>query len=250
MLKIVSETLVMHSQTLIQAMDEYAYKTWVTNGAECGIKNAIPEFDHSAISREAMASVVARILMDAIAAMNANCDYFYRPEITLPQIPTEKYKAWRESGNAGMFTIAEMYDAHCRELKLSPLLEGAIKWYSTRFVGEIYAIVCGSFTEWENDNIIYADWQTLTQQLLDGRVILALLDQKDYSYVTDADTLEELRDEIVAHPHGFLIQDEAKVLYDSIPRYILDNDDQDSDARPGIELYMLYPEVVAQLKNL
>ncbi|QVW28733.1 hypothetical protein pEaSNUABM8_00236 [Erwinia phage pEa_SNUABM_8] len=252
MIKLISETLTLHSQTLMEAMKEYAYKTWVTNSGECGVGNVIPNFDHDEVSREGMAGVVARILMDAIAAINANCDYIYHPEITLPQIPTEKYRKWRESGNTGMFTIMEMYDAHCRELKMSPLLEGAIKWYSTRFVDEIYGIVSRNHADFGTDGstLVYITHPMLTKMLLDGRVILPLLEFDDYTFGAEGDSIDDIRDTIMATEYGFLVQDEMYVLFDSAPRYILDNDDQDSEERPGVELWTLKPEVIEQIKNL
>lgn len=253
MRKLISETLTMHSQTLIKAMEEYAYKTWVTNAAECGVGNAVPNFDHEEVSREGMTFVVAQILIEAIAALNANCDYFYRPEVKLPQIPTAKYKEWREAGNAGMFTIGEMYDAHCRELKLSPLLEGAIKWYTTRFVSEIHEVISSVRPDgdcWGNDCLIYIDRDTLAKQLMDGVVVLPMLEFTDYSYVNGADTIDELREDMANTPFGFLVQDDMSVMYESAALYILDNDDQDSDERPGVELFALNVDVIAQLKNI
>ncbi|ANZ48514.1 hypothetical protein BIZ78_gp061 [Erwinia phage vB_EamM_Caitlin] len=252
MIKLISETLTLHSQTLIKAMEEYAYKTWVTNSGECGISNVIPEFDHAAVSREGMTAVVARLIVDACAALNAKYDYFYRPEVELPQIPTAKYKAWRESGNAGMFTIAEMYDAHCRELKFSPLLEGAIKWYTTRFVDEMYRL--GHLDEnepgWDNDTVLYIDWETLTRQLLEGRVVIPMLCHKDYEWKAEADNIDQMRKTIAETPYGFLFQNDSVVMYDYAGRYILSEEDQDSDEDPGVELYALKPEVIEQLKNL
>lgn len=252
MIKLISETLTMHSQTLIKAMEEYAYKTWVTNSGECGVGNVIPEFDHAAVSREGMTGVVARLICDAIAAMNARYDYVHRPEVELPQIPTAKYKAWRESGNAGMFTIAEMYDAHCRELKLTPLLNGAIKWYTTQFVDEIYRLGFSDdrFPGWENDSVVFMDWETLTRQLLDGRVILPVLSYTDYEWKAEADSVDGLRKAMAETPYGFLFQNDSYAMYDNAARYILDPDDQDSDEDPGVELYALKPEVIEQLKNL
>ncbi|ANZ48791.1 hypothetical protein BIZ83_gp062 [Erwinia phage vB_EamM_ChrisDB] len=252
MIKLISETLTMHSQTLMEAMKEYAYKTWVTNSAECGVGNAIPNFDHDAVSREGMAGVVARLILDALAATNARYDYIHHPEVELPQNPTPKYKAWRESGNAGMFTIMEMYDAHCRELKMSPLLNAAIKWFTTQFVDEMYRLGFADdrFPGWDNDSVVYVTWETLTQQLLDGRVILPVLSYTDYDWKAEAPSIDGIRKEIAETPYGFLFQNDSYVMYDYAARYILDPDDQDSDEDPGVELYALKPEVIEQLKNL
>lgn len=251
MRKVYSEILVMHSNQLIDAMTEHAYNSYVVGSAECGIGNCIPNFDTNLIGKRAMAEVVATLLIDAIASINANTTYMFHPKITLPQIPTKKYREWRESGNCGMFTIEEMYDAHCRELKLTPLLEGAIKWYTTQFVSEIYRMFCGDDdVGWEGKAVVWTTKEMLVDQLMNRSVVLALLEHGDYTFEAEADDFNDFKDEVFQVPYGFLMQEDMRVLYESIPSYILSSEDQSSDAEIGVELYSIKPDVIDRIKKL
>ena len=251
MRKVFSEILTMHTDCLMKGLCDYAYMTYIKGRAEVGIGDAIPNFDCAAISRKAMAEVVAQLLIDAIASINSNTGYDFHQRLMIPRIPTAKYKAWRESGNCGMFTIEEMFDAHCRELPASELVVGAMKWYVTRFVNEIYEMFGGDDQlGWEGKAVIFTQREVLIRQILEDRVCLALLEHGDYEFAAEADDISELRDEIFQWPYSFVMQGDIRVLQESIPTYILSAEDQDSEEEPGVELYTIKPGVIDKIKKL
>lgn len=251
MRKVFSEILTMHTDSLMKGLCDYAYMTYIKGRAEVGIGDAVPNFDCAAISRKAMAEVVAQLLIDAIASINGNAGYDFHQRLMIPRVPTAKYKAWRESGNCGMFTIEEMFDAHCRELPASELVIGAMKWYTTRFVNEIYNLFGGDDQiGWEGTAVIFTQRDMLVQQILDDRVCLALLEQGDYEFAAEAEDITDLRDELFQWPFSFVMQDDIRALQESIPTYILPAEDQDSEEKLGVELYVLKPGVIDKIKKL
>lgn len=251
MQKLYSETLVMHTTRLVEAMADYAYMLYVKGRADCGIGDAIPNFDCGEVGKQAMAEVVAELLLDAIMGINAGTGYSYRTVVKMPVIHTEKYQNWRNSGNCGMFTIQEMFDAHCRELPLGPLIEGAIRWYTREFVNEVQNIINNDwYCDRENELVIFTTREMLVRQILNGTVVLALLSREDYEFAAEADCLADFRDEVFQYPYSFVTQNDMKVLHERIPSFILSPEDQDSDEDPGVELFVLKPETIDGIKKL
>ncbi|ANZ49301.1 hypothetical protein PARSHIK_220 [Erwinia phage vB_EamM_Parshik] len=250
MQKLHSQTLVMHTAQLVESMADYAFLTYVKDRARCQVEG-IPPFDCREIGKQAMAEVVAELLLDAIMGINANTGFSYRGVVKMPVIHTEKYQNWRDSGNCGMFTIEEMFDAHCRELPLGPLIEGAIRWYTSEFVNEIMALINNDwYCDRENELVIFTNRELLVKQILNGTVVLPLLAKEDYEFAAEADSFEAIRDEVFQWPYSFVTQNEMKVLHERIPSFILSPEDQDSDEDPTVELYVLKPEVIDRIKKL
>lgn len=248
MKKVLSEVLTMHTWSLIKAMSQHAFQTYAAEVVQIEGRNVVlDEEKFLAAGREAFAEVVAGILMQPIAALNARTDFVFRPKVHIPQVPSKKVQWWRETGNAMMFTEEEMFENHCREMKMNELVEGAIKWYTTQFLEELYRV-----TGFEDDFESYrffASQEILAAQIKKGLIVLYMLEPTDYLFKVEGDDVDEIREQIAQTPWGFVVQEDAAVMYENIPTYVLDLDDQDSEVEYGVELYELKESVVEEIEK-
>lgn len=249
MKKVLSEVLTMHTESLIKAMAQHAFATYAMESIQIeGRVLVVDEERFLAAGRDAFAEVVAGILMQPLAAVNARTDFVFRPQVHIPQIPSKKVKWLRETGNASMFTEEEMFENHCREMPMNELAEGAIKWYTTQFLDEIYRV-----TNYEDDFESFRFFVThemLVRQIKNKCVVLFMMEPTDYVFRAEALAIDGIRDEIAATPWGFVVQEDAAVMYENIPTYVLPPEDQDSESEFGVELYELKPAVVAEIEKI
>lgn len=251
MKKFFSETLTLHSTSLLDAMSEYSFGAYATMCVQIEGRSLGIDYERfKSVGRQACAEIVAAVLLEALAMLNANVSYIFQPRrVPIPHIPTPKMKEWRESGNAGMFTEEEMYDDFCRHLPENALIEGAIKWYSSQFTSELIRIDAAKDGDWQFVGA-YIDKESLTRQLLTGVVIIPLLEYTDVEFIGDAETLDDLRPLLATHPYGYFMQGDAMVLYESAASFILPREDMHDDLNDWVELYAVNENVVEELKKL
>lgn len=248
MKKVLSEVLTMHTQSLIKAMAQHAFATYAMESIQIeGRVLVVDEERFLAAGRDAFAEVVAGILMQPLAAVNARTDFVFRPKVHIPQVPSKKVLALRESGNASMFTEEEMFENHCREMKMNELAEGAIKWYTTQFLEEVYRVT--NFADDYDSYRFFVTQEMLARQIKANRIVLFMMEPTDYVFKTEGLSVDEIYPAMAQTPWGFVVQEDAAVMYENIPTYVLDPDDQDSEVEYGVELYELKEEVVAEIEK-
>lgn len=244
MLRVVSESLTLHTQSLINCVEQYGWMSWMATNREFG---AAPMEDYDVLYKwgfEAACDVVAELVTETIARYNARCDEPMPKQVPpqippLPTIDREHCRIW---------TMEELYDEHVRMLKPNELITGALNWFLHRFWTELVDVAG------DEDNcsqVIWYDRAMFHRSLKDRSLCnLYVVDPcVDIVRVAEGNSYSDLVMPVVEKPMGIFLQGDAWVLTDDISGYLLDPDDIHSDEPDTIE-YFHFTEQAARFLHL
>ncbi|AWN08819.1 hypothetical protein MLDJOKPK_00232 [Salmonella phage SPAsTU] len=231
MKRVVSEMLTLHTQSLIECLEQYGWMSWNTYHRGGGFYKHYDEIKH--VGFEAAIDKVAELITDVIARFNARTlepmPIPVKPQMPkLPEIVAEDIRIW------GM---QELYDEHVRMLKPNALITGALNWYLHRFWTELVNIA-------GNDDcdhlIIWYDRADFHRSLKDRSLcLLYIVDGDDLTLRATGESYADLVMPVVENPMGIFRQGDAWVLTDDIGGYLLDPEDIHSDEADSIDYYTL-----------
>ncbi|QVW55266.1 hypothetical protein pEaSNUABM29_00226 [Erwinia phage pEa_SNUABM_29] len=233
MKRVVSEMLTLHTQSLIECLEQYGWMSWKTYG----LRHARDRFDEYVeiqhIGFEAAIDRVAELITDTIARFNART----LEPLPIPVKPQHPKLPEIVAADIRVWGIQELYDEHVRMLKPNALITGALNWYLDRFWRELANIATD---EDGKPEIIWYDRVEFHRSLKDRRLChLFVLDGTELERKATANNYSELVLPVVDNPMGIFRQGDAWVLTDDIGGYLLDPDDIHSDESGDIDYFVL-----------
>lgn len=231
MLRVVSETLTLHTQSLIACLEQYGWMSWKANGPIISEIHRHYE-EVSETGYEAACDKVAELITDTIARYNARCPEPW-PKVLEPQFPRLPFIT---AADIRVWTARELFEEHIRILKPSELIVGALNWYLSRFWEELVNV---GGDEDNRSQVFWYDREAFHRSLKTrGLCDLFVVDPcRDLELVASGYGYADLVQPLVNRPLGIFKQEDAWVLTDDITGYLLDSEDIHSDQSPVIDYY-------------
>ncbi|QXO09660.1 hypothetical protein pEaSNUABM11_00236 [Erwinia phage pEa_SNUABM_11] len=248
MLRVFSHVLTLHSEKLVSALGEY-YRLVFTQYAHTMKYTPAEKEAVDAVCEEAGRWMVANILLEGIALANARTHL--SPSLRSFDVYGDKLAEQFDSPVlrnklSTNTTVGDFFAYVCATTPLSALLEGAMKWFVEQFMDEVYNLLGKDSFAIDNYTGIYMTRELLIKQLKQRKIILPFIEPMEWLFVANVDPAD--RDSLPSiaadMEYAFVVQGEAFIIPETFPTMVLPDETEE------IELYVLKPEVIKELKRL
>jgi hypothetical protein len=246
MLRVFSHVLTLHTEKLVDALSEY-YRLYFHQYANV-MKFTPAEKLAVKDTTDCVAKwMVANVILEGLALANARTHLtpsLRSFDVYGDSMAKEFSNPVLETHLTPRVTIGEFFAYTCAKAPLSALLEGAMSWYIEQFMDEVYNLLGKDSFSIDHYTGIYMTREMLLKQMGSGKIVLPFIEPLEWTFVADIDNREELLKQVQGMEYAFVVQGEAFIIPETFPTMVL------PDETEQIELFVLSPAVIAELKKL
>lgn len=246
MLRVFSHVLTLHSEKLVSALSEY-YQLVFTQYANTMKLTPAEKDAVNDVCEEAARWMVANILLEGLALANARTHM--SPSLRSFDVYGDKMAEQfdnpvLDAKLSSSATIGDFFAYVCSTTPLSPLLEGAMKWFVEQFMDEVYTLLGKDSFAIDNYTGIYMTRDMLIRQMKAKKIVLPFIEPLEWTFVVSVASLDELPAATRGLDHAFVVQGQAFILPETFSTMVAPEPELE------LEVYMLKPQIAAELKKL